>query len=164
LDGHLRQLKIAPDANDRFGWATAGVGDLNTDEIPDVAIGAPGANALYLVFLARNGTAKGARRITDGTKDGLDFSTTFFLLRPTDFFGCSVASLGDLNGDGFGDLVVGAFGDGRNGTVWSAGTQEGAAYVLLMGPYGSVKNATRLYPARPRPGPSLGGPSRASAT
>ena len=146
LDGNLRQLKIAPDANDWFGWATAGIGDLNQDEIPDVAIGAPGANALYLIYLAHNGTAKGALRINDGSKSGLDFSTSFFPLTPTDYFGCSVASIGDLDGDGFSDLVVGAFGDGVNGTSFlEPGTQSGAAYVLLMGPFGTVRNATRLY-------------------
>jgi len=139
-------LTIAPDANDWFGWATAGIGDLNQDEIPDVAVGAPGANALYLVYLAHNGTAKGAQRINDGSKSGLDFSTSFFPLAPMDYFGCSVASIGDLNGDGFSDLVVGAFGDGVNGTSFmKPGTQSGAAYVLLMGPFGTVRNATRLY-------------------
>ncbi len=48
-------------------------------------------------------------------------------------FGSSVASLGDLDGDGVGDLAVGAFGDD------DGGPDHGAAWVLFLNPDGTVK-------------------------
>lgn len=48
---------------------------------------------------------------------------------PSAFGGC-VASAGDVNGDGFGDVIVGAPG-------WDGGlSQEGAAFIFLGGPNG----------------------------
>ena len=48
------------------------------------------------------------------------------VLQTGDQFGCSIDTIGDLNGDGVMDIVVGAFGDddGNSGT--------GAAYILFM--------------------------------
>ena len=58
-------------------------------------------------------------------------------LAATDFFGSSVATLGDLDGDGVSDLVVGAPYDDTGGT-W-----RGAVYVLLMNADGTgVTNLT----------------------
>jgi hypothetical protein len=79
-----------------LGYAVAGVGDVDGDDIPDWAYGQPthfdhgrvgvrsGADAEYLFGM-------------DGTTDG-------------DRLGHSVAGAGDLNGDGFGDLVFGSPG------------------------------------------------------
>ena len=51
-------------------------------------------------------------------------------------FGGSAASAGDVNGDGFGDVIIGS-------EVWDAGTEfaEGAAIVFLGGPNGPVGNS-----------------------
>ena len=43
-----------------------------------------------------------------------------------DYFGYAVASLGDLDGDGVGDLAVGAIGDD------DGGTNRGAVWVLFL--------------------------------
>ena len=50
-------------------------------------------------------------------------------------FGGSAAGAGDVNGDGFGDVIVGS-------EVWDAGTEfaEGAAIIFLGGPNGPVGN------------------------
>jgi len=50
-------------------------------------------------------------------------------------FGGSAASAGDINGDGFGDIIIGS-------EVWDAGTEfaEGAAVVFLGGANGPVGN------------------------
>ena len=48
------------------------------------------------------------------------------LLRDNDRFGISATSLGDLNGDGVGDLVVGASGDD------DGGFDRGAVWILFL--------------------------------
>ncbi len=52
------------------------------------------------------------------------------ILHNVDLFGASAAALGDLDGDGVGDLAVGAFGDGA---------ARGAVWILFLNPDGTVK-------------------------
>ena len=59
-------------------------------------------------------------------------------LKPVDYFGSSVASLGDLDGDGVTDLAVGAYLD-ENGD-----SAEGAVYVLLLNADGTVKSQQKI--------------------
>jgi hypothetical protein len=53
------------------------------------------------------------------------------ILDDIDFFGYSVAPLGDLDGDGVVDLAVGARGDDDGGTPPNA--NHGAVWVLFLG-------------------------------
>jgi len=82
-----------------FGEGVASAGDVNGDGFADVLAAAPGANAsvgrVYL-FL---GSASG---LVDSPAATLDPG------QPTGPFGTSLASVGDVNGDGYGDVVVGA--------------------------------------------------------
>ncbi|MCH8851931.1 MAG: FG-GAP repeat protein, partial [Planctomycetes bacterium] len=56
------------------------------------------------------------------------------ILDNSDIFGSSVASLGDLDGDGVGDLAVGATGDD------DGGPPHGAVWVLFLNTDGTVKS------------------------
>jgi hypothetical protein len=58
---------------------------------------------------------------------------------PGGLFGTAVASAGDVNGDGYGDLIVGA-----PGVTSSDGNTNGVAYVYLGGPSGLASNPFRL--------------------
>ncbi len=60
------------------------------------------------------------------------------ILDNDDFFGSSVASLGDLDGDGVGDLAVGARGDDDGGPV------RGAVWVLFLNTDGTVKSHQKI--------------------
>ncbi len=107
LDGS-NGFRISGEAyNDaRSGLAVASAGDVNGDGFADVIIGAPHTNhasgASYVVF----GKAGGFGPNLD--LSALDGSNGFKLYGAYDDPGQSVASAGDLNGDGFSDLVIGA--------------------------------------------------------
>jgi hypothetical protein len=60
-------------------------------------------------------------------------------------FGSSVANIGDLDGDGVDDLVVGAQGEGLLSSVnVTASPSQGAIYVLFMTLVGTVKSHNRI--------------------
>jgi hypothetical protein len=59
-------------------------------------------------------------------------------IEPGDFFGGSVAALGDLDGDGTGDLAVGASGDDDGGDA------RGAIWILFLAPDGSVRSYAKI--------------------
>lgn len=90
-------------AGDRFGSAVCGVGDLNADEHDDVAVGAENHDA--------TGANAGRVYIISGL-DGTTILWTIDGVDAGDLFGNSLANAGDLTGDSFDELVVGAPGAG----------------------------------------------------
>ncbi len=124
---------------DFFGRSVASLGDLDRDGVGDLAVGAQrdddgGGNrgAVWILFLNDDGTVKSHQKISD-TEGG--FTGT---LDDGDFFGTSVASLGDLDGDGVGELAVGAWRDD------DGGRQHGAVWVLFLNADGTVKTHPKL--------------------
>ncbi|MEM9041320.1 MAG: FG-GAP-like repeat-containing protein, partial [Actinomycetota bacterium] len=122
------------DDNDQFGGSVAGIGDIDGDGIGDLAVGAVfdddedfNAGAAYVVFLNADGSAKGHQKISD-TVGGLSTD-----LGSSNYFGDAVAGIGDLDGDGINDLVVGASRDNAGGTA------RGAVIVLFLNSDGTVK-------------------------
>src|SRR5688500_10585713 len=95
------------DASDQAGWSVAGAGDVNGDGFADIIIGAP-----------LNGDYAGAAYVLYGGPDGFD-NVDLGNLQPGDGFviradssnhlvGLTVSGTGDVNGDGFDDIIVGA--------------------------------------------------------
>ena len=123
-------------AGDVAGGSVAGAGDVNGDGFDDVIVGAQGgddggggAGEAYVIF----GKASGFTTIDLASLAVADG----FIIQghlSGDNAGRSVAAAGDVNGDGFGDLIVGApYND-------SGGISAGAAYVIFgkAGVFGTV--------------------------
>ena len=124
--------------NESLGSSIANLGDLDGDRVPELAVGAPGngnggTGAVYVLFLNANGTVKESIKITDNVS-GLPNGT----IANGDEFGDSVTNLGDLDGDGFPELGVGAGFDNTGGSA------RGAVHILFLKADGTVKGNTKI--------------------
>jgi hypothetical protein len=107
--------------NSHFGFSVSTAGDVNHDDYYDVIIGA---------YLFDNGQEdEGRVFVYNGSASGLSISANWTAEcdQINAYYGCSVSTAGDLNIDGFSDVIVGAYLY-DNGT-----TNEGRVYVY----YGS---------------------------
>jgi MYXO-CTERM domain-containing protein len=133
----------------QFGWSIASAGDVNGDGYGDVIVGA---------YLFDNGqTDEGRAFVYFGSASGL-FTAPAWTAESDQavaYFGVSLASAGDVNGDGYGDIIVGASGF-DNGE-----TEEGRAFVYLGSASGLATAAG--WTAEPDQGDALFGYSVASA-
>ena len=124
--------------HDQAGYAVSCAGDVNGDGLSDVLVGAPYRDT------DDGDDAGGAAYLLLGPIVGeipLSESTAIFLgEQGGDYAGLAVANAGDVNGDGLGDLLVGApFAYNGRGTVYLlSGPREGTlslatADVMLLG-------------------------------
>jgi hypothetical protein len=116
--------QLESDQVDAFlGWSVSGAGDVNGDGYADVIVGAYSYDAgktnegAAFVFLG------GASGVADGNP-----TTAAAQLESNQMdanLGWSVSGAGDVNGDGYADVIVGAY-------LYNAGSSdEGAAFVFL---------------------------------
>lgn len=95
-------------AGDEVGASVSGAGDINGDGLDDLIVAAPDGNdtagITYVVF----GTDTDPNRSLD--LDSLDGTNGFTIFgeATNDFLGRSVSEIGDFNGDGFDDLIIGS--------------------------------------------------------
>ncbi|MBP6643809.1 MAG: FG-GAP repeat protein, partial [Flavobacteriales bacterium] len=103
-----------------YGSSVAGAGDVNGDGYSDVLVGAPRKDN-------SGQTDEGHVMYYQGSPNGLSFSGTRDQTLSSIFFGTSVSAAGDVNGDGYSDVIVGApqYDGGQ--------TNEGRAYVYYSG-------------------------------
>ena len=109
-----------------LGWSVSGAGDVNGDGFADVIVGA----RLYDAGQSDEGAAFVFLGSAAGIADG-NPSTAHAQLESNQQsaqLGQSVSSAGDVNGDGFADVIVGAF------SYDAPEISEGAAFVFLPEP------------------------------
>lgn len=119
-------------AGAKFGSSVAGAGDVNGDGFSDIVVGAPEytktipkAGGVFIFMGSQAGITTAASDIIESTQG---YSK----------YGLSVASAGDVNGDGYSDVIVGAY-DYINGS-----SKVGAAFVYDGSQSGLVHDFSRI--------------------
>src|SRR6266568_8640711 len=112
---------VGDQRNALFGWSVGTAGDVNGDGYDDAIVGA---------YQYSNGqTDEGRAFVYYGSASGLSLTANWTAEgdQANAYFGTSVGTAGDVNGDGFDDVIVGA----PDYTIGQTG--EGRAYVYLGG-------------------------------
>jgi hypothetical protein len=117
LTGSMLSFDMGNQSGQGHGFSVAGAGDVNGDGFSDVIVGEPGTGEAVVYY---------------GSTDGLrPWDQDHFANCYGDDFGAAVAGAGDVDGDGYCDVIIGApeceFGTGYG---------EGAAYVYYGSPAG----------------------------
>ncbi len=104
-----------------LGLTVGTAGDVNGDGYADVIVASPILNSNRGIALVFHGSAQGLADSPDWTGEGE---------RTGDWYGMSAGTAGDVNGDGYADVIVGA--DSHD----NGQTDEGRAYVYFGSPSG----------------------------
>jgi hypothetical protein len=102
-DTTIPVVLAAPEVNTAFGFSVAGVGDTDGDNFDDVLVGAIG--------VSDGEQLEGGAYLFSGSQNGLSATPAWQVAGANvkdAFFGYRVDSAGDINNDGFNDVVIGA--------------------------------------------------------
>ncbi len=155
-DGTVKNtLKVGPGlggyvgtTNLRWGDAACALPDLDGDGIREYAVGDRGFNSdtgeLVILFPDFNGPLHGQQHVRPSAFPGDPPLGGFTgAVDDNDGFGVSLAALGDLDGDGIGELAVGAFGD-TEGPPGNQSHSVGAVWILFLNADGTVHGQQKI--------------------
>jgi hypothetical protein len=116
-----------------FGSSVSGAGDVDGDGYDDVIVGAShtplgsltNAGAIYVFYGSASGIKNTTPDIVQGTYQN-------------DYLGENVSGAGDVNGDGYDDLMAGAWNASRGQA------NEGIVYIYYGGPWGILYTASSM--------------------
>ena len=93
-------------AGGHFGWSVSTAGDVNSDGYSDVLVGAPDA------YLGTGIDTAGGAFVYHGSASGVSTTASWYTRRAStprnDNLGYRVALAGDVNGDGYSDILAGS--------------------------------------------------------
>ena len=127
IDGSNGVIIIGDSENDDFGESVSAAGDVNGDGINDVIIGAfrdfsGQAGSAYAILGRRGVFPTPLNMSTLESESGFEING----VAPYDYTGYSVSQAGDMNSDGFDDVIIGAFGASPNGV-----SDAGSSFVVF---------------------------------
>ena len=133
LDGNNGFVINGERTSDNAGFAVSAAGDINGDGIDDLIIGSDRSD----FSRGLRGNEPGRTYVVFGVDGGLPAAVELSSLNgnngfaidgeaPFDSSGTSVSALGDINGDGIDDLMIGAASANANGNLYA-----GQAYVVF---------------------------------
>ncbi|MHA7864881.1 T9SS type B sorting domain-containing protein [Flagellimonas marinaquae] len=127
------------DNDDRFGGSVSYLGDLNSDGLIELAVGADydgdggyWHGAVWILSLNPDGTVNSHVKISD-TQGGFGGA-----INGDAIFGTDMENIGDLNDDGVIDLAVGSRRDA------DGGSRRGAVWILFMNPDLTVNSFQKI--------------------
>ncbi len=117
--------------NARLGYSVSSAGDINGDGYSDIVAGAPWRSGTGRTYVF-HGSSTGLESTPDWTKDGNGSGSDF---------GFAVSSAGDIDFDGYNDIIVGApkFDNGSP-YDYGSGSKTGLASTAYWTYMGSVHN------------------------
>jgi hypothetical protein len=147
-------------ADASFGLSVGTAGDVNDDGYLDVIVGAFGENKVYVYYGSEQGLSTNGECPDEDPKPCADWEASG---KDGANFGYSVGTSGDVNDDGFSDVIVGAFGENKvyvyygseqglstNGECpdedpnpcadWTAWSADGGLFGINVGTAGDVNN------------------------
>jgi len=108
MDNTVDVTMDAEGVSDRFGYSVSGTGDVNNDTYDDVIVGAywynTGTGRSY-IYYGGSSMDNTADIIMDGEATN-------------DYFGWSVSGAGDVNNDGYDEVITGAYRNPDNGKAY----------------------------------------------
>jgi len=119
IDGNFSGLL---EDGDQFGSGVTSLGDLDGDGIEDIVVGASQSQSVWILFLTQSGTVKSYYQYNEGNGA----------------FGNCVANIGDLDGDGNNDIVVGDYYDSE------VQSSSGAVWILFLNSDGTIKSHQKI--------------------
>ncbi len=129
----------ALDIDDAFGGKILKIWDVDQDGVEDLMVAATrdddgglDKGGVWILLMNTNGTVKGQQKISE-TQGGFGGS-----LGTNSSFGSALDTIGDMDGDGVMDLVIG------NGNDNDGGTRHGAVWIVFMNANGTVKSEQKI--------------------
>ncbi len=112
-----------PSGSMRYGISAKSAGDLNGDGFADVIVGDDMSNKVYIYL---------------GSAMGLSTTPTILTGPAMNQFGFAVSSAGDVNGDGYADVLIGTYTTNTAYVYLGSASGLSATPTLLTGAMGSI--------------------------